>query len=105
MGDYARGLVSYTIAIRVSGRLQSRCIRTALCLFVRARRLEHAQREAEMEEKIQRGSLRSQKSRTRANFDHLSRVVPPLCCQFACNLLSPPLLSPLLATLFLVLSL
>lgn len=77
MGDYARGLVSYTIAIRVSGRLQSRCIRTALCLFVRARRLEHAQREGETEEKIQRGSLRSQKSRTRANFDQQSRVVPP----------------------------
>lgn len=45
MGDYAGGLVSYTISIRVAGRLQSQCIRTALCLFVRARRREHTQRE------------------------------------------------------------
>lgn len=77
MGDYARGLVSYTISIHVAGRIQSQCIRTALCLFVRARRVEHTQREGagswtvvqpktrkdrvstEAEKKIRQGSLRS----------------------------------------------
>lgn len=103
MGDYARGLVSYTIAVRVSGGLQSRCIRTALCLFMRARRLQHTQRDAETEE-TRRGSLRSRKIRMPTLTSRVA-LCPTPSCQFACNLLSPPLLSPLLAPLFLVLSL
>lgn len=39
MRDYAGGLVSYTISIRVACRLQSQCIRTALCLSMRACKL------------------------------------------------------------------
>lgn len=89
MGDYARGLVSYTISIRVAGRLQSQCIRTALCLFVRARRREHTQREgagsrnvrgsspkqvsAETEKKIRQGSPRSWKSPTSSSFTQTHR--------------------------------
>lgn len=45
MGDYARGLVSYTITSHVADRHESRCISTALYLFVRAHRPEHTQRE------------------------------------------------------------
>lgn len=45
MGDYARGLVSYTITSHVADRLASWCVSTALCLLVCAHRLEHTQRE------------------------------------------------------------
>lgn len=49
MGDCARGLVSYTISIHVAGRLQSQCIRTALCLFVRAHRTHTKRRSRQLD--------------------------------------------------------
>lgn len=75
MGDYARGLVSYTIAVRVSGRLQSRCIRTALCLFMRARRLPtHTKRYGDRGDSERFAEVTEESN---AHFDQQCCVVPP----------------------------